>query len=1102
MKFILNQIFLNEIFSLKRYFQLKTHKIFSFGHKILRLIMPFHARGCAVLTGHGPWATCFVKSFNLIFLSLFVLIIDLSRNGFNSTIPHWLFQMRNLVYLDLSSNNLRGSILDSFANRTSIERLRNMGSLCNLKTLILSQNDLNGEITELIDVLSGCNSSWLETLDLGFNDLGGFLPNSLGKLHNLNSIGNLSYLEELYLSDNSMNGTIPETLGRLSKLVAIELSENPLTGVVTEAHFSNLTSLKEFSNYRVTPRVSLVFNISPEWIPPFKLSLLRIRSCQMGPKFPAWLRNQTELTSVVLSNARISGTIPEWFWKLDLHLDELDIGSNNLGGRVPNSMKFLPGATVDLEENNFQGPLPLWSSNVTRLNLYDNFFSGPIPQELATSSSSFSVCPMTSFGVIAFVPIYRASRLKSRSIVITSLLYNNIYAHLGLCWNSEKLIFPIFILRSSIPHWLFNFSSLAYLDLNSNNLQGSVPDGFGFLISLKYIDLSSNLFIGGHLPGNLGKLCNLRTLKLSFNSISGEITGFMDGLSECNLKSLRLWSNSFVGSIPNSIGNLSSLKEFYISENQMNGIIPESSHFSNLTNLTEICQLGPKFPAWLRNQNQLKTLVLNNARISDTIPDWFWKLDLQVDLLDFANNQLSGRVPNSLKFQEQAIVDLSSNRFHGPFPHFSSKLSSLYLRDNSFSGPMPRDVGKTMPWLINFDVSWNSLNGTIPLSIGKITGLASLVLSNNNLSGEIPLIWNDKPDLYIVDMANNSLSGEIPSSMGTLNSLMFLILSGNKLSGEIPSSLQNCKIMDSFDLGDNRLSGNLPSWIGEMQSLLILRLRSNFFDGNIPSQVCSLSHLHILDLAHDNLSGFIPSCLGNLSGMATEISSERYEGQLSVVMKGRELIYQNTLYLVNSIDLSDNNLSGKLPELRNLSRLGTLNLSINHLTGNIPEDIGSLSQLETLDLSRNQLSGPIPPSMVSLTSLNHLNLSYNKLSGKIPTSNQFQTLNDPSIYTNNLALCGEPLPMKCPGDDEATTSGVDNEDHDDEHEDEFEMKWFYVSMGPGFVVGFWGVFGPLIINRSWRRAYFRFLDEMKDRMMVVITHLQKKCKWERRQHGT
>ncbi|RVW24345.1 Receptor-like protein kinase 2 [Vitis vinifera] len=327
--------------------------------------------------------------------------------------------MRNLVYLDLSSNNLRGSILEAFANGTYIERLRNMDSLCNLKTLILSQNVLNGEITELIDVLSGCNSSWLETLDLGFNDLGGFLPNSLGKLYNLkflwlwdnsfvgsipSSIGNLSYLEELYLSDNAMNGTIPEALGRLSKLVAIEISENPLTGVVTEAQFSNLMSLMEFSNYRVTPRVSLVFNISPEWIPPFKLSLLRIRSCQMGPKFPAWLRNQTELTDVVLNNAGISHTIPEWFWKLDLRLDELDIGSNNLGGRIPDDKQQssfwpLPSAlqnctgihTLDLGGNRFSGHVPAWIGermpNLLILRLRSNLFHGSIPSQLCTLSS-------------------------------------------------------------------------------------------------------------------------------------------------------------------------------------------------------------------------------------------------------------------------------------------------------------------------------------------------------------------------------------------------------------------------------------------------------------------------------------------------------------------------------------------------------------------------------------------------------------------------------------------------------------------------------------------------------------------------------------------
>ena len=206
-----------------------------------------------------------LPSSNLTSLSILVL----SNNGFNSTIPHWLFQLRNLVYLDLSFNNLRGSILDAFANRTCLESLRKMGSLCNLKTLILSENDLNREITEMINVLSGCNKCSLENLNLGLNELGGFLPNSLGNLCNLqslllwensfvgsipNSIGNLSHMKELYLSNNQMNGTIPETLGQLHELAALDVSENSWEGVLTEAHLSNLTNLKELSSAKFASR--------------------------------------------------------------------------------------------------------------------------------------------------------------------------------------------------------------------------------------------------------------------------------------------------------------------------------------------------------------------------------------------------------------------------------------------------------------------------------------------------------------------------------------------------------------------------------------------------------------------------------------------------------------------------------------------------------------------------------------------------------------------------------------------------------------------------------------------------------------------------------
>ncbi|RVW24357.1 LRR receptor-like serine/threonine-protein kinase EFR [Vitis vinifera] len=248
-------------------------------------------------------------------------VLDLSTNGFNSSTPLWLFNFSSLAYLDLNSNSLQGSVPEGFGFLISLDYIdlsfniligghlpRNLGKLCNLRTLKLSFNSISGEITELIDGLSECvNSSSLESLDLGFNyKLDGFLPNSLGHLKNLkslhlwgnsfvgsipNTIGNLSSLQEFYISENQMNGIIPESVGQLSALVAADLSENPWVCVVTESHFSNLTSLTELAIKKSSPNITLVFNVNSKWIPPFKLNYLELRTCQLGPKFPAWLEN-------------------------------------------------------------------------------------------------------------------------------------------------------------------------------------------------------------------------------------------------------------------------------------------------------------------------------------------------------------------------------------------------------------------------------------------------------------------------------------------------------------------------------------------------------------------------------------------------------------------------------------------------------------------------------------------------------------------------------------------------------------------------------------------------------------------------------------------
>ncbi|KAK1274772.1 hypothetical protein QJS04_geneDACA011728 [Acorus gramineus] len=304
------------------------------------------------------------------------------------------------------------------------------------------------------------------------------------------------------------------------------------------------------------------------------------------------------------------------------------------------------------------------------------------------------------------------------------------------------------------------------------------------------------------------------------------------------------------------------------------------------------------------------------------------------------------------------------------------------------------------------------------------------------------------------------------------------------------------------DLGQNNLHGNVPTWLGEsLSSLLFLRLRSNSFSGAIPPQICNLSSLQILDLANNYLTGHIPECIGNFSNMVINPNASQqalhvmeyridagdlgdfmlpnYKYSLPLVKNGMEREYTNNLPLVTNMDLSSNSLVGEIPQsLLRLLGLQSLNLSENHLTGNIPSKIGDLRSMVSLDLSRNELSGQIPPSLSDLNFLGYLNLSFNNLSGRIPTGNQLQTLNDASIYMGNFNLCGPPISQECTDDGPSQSPSFTSEDNKDEAGDGQEILWLFLGIAPGFVLGFWMVWGILLFKRNWRIAYFLRLDNL------------------------
>ncbi|CAL9092987.1 unnamed protein product [Musa acuminata var. zebrina] len=134
------------------------------------------------------------------------------------------------------------------------------------------------------------------------------------------------------------------------------------------------------------------------------------------------------------------------------------------------------------------------------------------------------------------------------------------------------------------------------------------------------------------------------------------------------------------------------------------------------------------------------------------------------------------------------------------------------------------------------------------------------------------------------------------------------------------------------------------------------------FFGNIPTELGQLHHLHIIDLANNNLSGPIPRSFGNLNATKTyrqrkltSLSHIRYDlaagpalsnfdgtydDSITLTIKGNSLIFSIIVYLVNIIDISNNNLTGEIPvEIGSLSTFQTLNLSRNNFVGQIPAQL-------------------------------------------------------------------------------------------------------------------------------------------------------------------
>ncbi|RHN58970.1 putative leucine-rich repeat domain, L domain-containing protein [Medicago truncatula] len=500
------------------------------------------------------------------------------------------------------------------------------------------------------------------------------------------------------------------------------------------------------------------------------LFLLDLSHCQLYGTFPNSLSNLTHLTDLRLSHNDLYGSIPSYLFTLP-SLERISLASNQFSkfdefiNVSSNVMEFL-----DLSSNNLSGPFP------TSLFQFRSLFFLDLSSNRLNGSMQLD------------------ELLELRNLTDLTLSYNNI----SIIENDasvDQTAFPklqtLYLASCNLqtfPRFLKNQSTLGYLNLSANQIQGVVPNWIWKLKSLSLLDISYNFLT--ELEGSLQNITsNLILIDLHNNQLQGSVSVFPESI-EC----LDYSTNNFSG-IPHDIGNyLSSTNFLSLSNNSLQGSIPHS-----------LCKAS-----------NLLVLDLSFNNILGTISPCLITMTSILEALNLRNNNLNGSIPDT--FPTSCVVNFHANLLHGPIPKSLSHCSSLKV----------------------LDIGSNQIVGGFPCFLKHIPTLSVLVLRNNRLHGSIECSHSleNKPwkMIQIVDIALNNFNGKIPEKyFMTWERMMhdendsisdFIYSMGKNFYSYYQDSFANLFFLSYLNLSFNHLVGKIPTGT-QLQSF-----EASSFEGN------------------------------------------------------------------------------------------------------------------------------------------------------------------------------------------------------------------------------------------------------------------------------
>ncbi|XP_047075016.1 plant intracellular Ras-group-related LRR protein 4-like [Lolium rigidum] len=253
----------------------------------------------------------------------------------------------------------------------------------------------------------------------------------------------------------------------------------------------------------------------------------------------------------------------------------------------------------------------------------------------------------------------------------------------------------------------------------------------------------------------------------------------------------------------------------------------------------------------------------------------------------------------------------------------------------------------------------------IPDSIGKLTGLVTLDISENRLVS-LPETIGKLFSLARLDLHANRIA-QLPDSVGDLRSLIYLDLRGNQLTA-LPSSIGRLVNLQELDVGANRIV-SLPDSIGSLTRLKKLLVETNDLD-ELPYTIGQCVSLVELNAGYNHLKA-LPEAVGKLESL--EILAVRYNNIRSLPTT------MATLTNLKELDASFNELESIPENFCFATSLVKLNVGNNFADmQSLPRSIGNFELLEELDISNNQIK-VLPDSFRTLKRLRVLRAEENPL---------------------------------------------------------------------------------------------------------------------------